>query len=111
MLVVDDRAAAALPEEVRAFLVPANTRGLSELRFKAWAYQEMRVPFPAEERMNLRVGKMFATAPFPSGSIAFYYYDYPFQLRERGWDHFTPGQMLQLKELGEPRRKMRKSDL
>jgi hypothetical protein len=107
MLVVDEQAAAVLPGEVQAHLAPAASPGLQELRLKQWALQELRVPFPGEERMNLRVGKMFADLPFPGGSVAFFYYDYEFQLRERGWDRFTPGEMLQLRELGEPKRKLR----
>jgi hypothetical protein len=62
------------------------------------------VPYPTEERINLRLGKQFAALPYPQGSMVFFYYDYEFELNERGWDKFSPGEMLKMETLGEPRR-------
>ena len=104
MVVLNEQAVETLPEEVRPFLRPGASAGLHELRFKEWAYQELRVPFPTEERLNLRLAKKFAALPYPVGSTVFFYYDYEFERDERGWDKFSPGEMLKLEELGEPRR-------
>jgi hypothetical protein len=104
-LVVSDRAAEVLPAEVQAQLVPGNGEGIQELGFKEWSYAELKVPFPAEERLILRVAKPFAELPYPRGSVVFFYYDHEFQLQERGWDMFSPREMMELQKLGEPRRK------
>lgn len=104
MLVLDEKAAQVLPEEVRAYLKPGAGGRLQELRFKQWALEELRVPFPTEERLNLRLAKHFAALPYPRGRVVFFYYDYEFEQEERGWDKFTPGQMLLLEKLPDPTR-------
>jgi len=104
MVVLDDRAVEVLPEELRPYLLPGRSKGLHELRFKEWSLKELKVPYPTEERINLRLGKRFAALPYPQGSMVFFYYDYEFELNERGWDKFSPGEMLRMETLGEPRR-------
>ena len=108
MLVLNDRAVETLPEEVRPFLLPGRGRGIHELQPKKWSYKELKVPFPTEERLNLAMARQFAELPYPRGSLVFFYYDYEFQLQERGWDKFSPGEMLKLEKLGEPRLKAAK---
>lgn len=102
MLVMDNAALGALPPAVRPFVIPAGDGHLHELRFKEWAFHELRAPLPSEERHHLRLAKQFATLPFPPNSLAFFYYDYEFELRTRGWDRFTPHQILQLNALPHP---------
>lgn len=107
MLVLNDRAVQALPAGVRPYLLPGKGEGVHELKFKEWAYLELKVPFPTEERLNLRMARELAALPFERGSMVFFYYDYEFELEERGWDMFSPAEMLRLESLGEPRRPMR----
>ncbi|MFN0126471.1 MAG: hypothetical protein ACKV19_07300 [Verrucomicrobiales bacterium] len=102
MLVMDDAALGSLPPAVRPFVRPAGDGHLHELRFKEWAFHELRAPLPCEERHLLRLAKQFATLPFPPHSLAFFYYDYEFELKTRGWDRFTPHQILHLNTLPDP---------
>lgn len=108
MLVVDERAAVAVPPRYRRHLTPSEVNAnLLELRFKDWTLDELKVPFPGEERMNLAVAKELAALPFPPGATVFFYHDYEFQLEQRGWDRLSPQEMLALEKLPEPRRAYR----
>ncbi|NNC89357.1 MAG: hypothetical protein HKN82_12930, partial [Akkermansiaceae bacterium] len=110
MLVLDQDAVVALPPRYRAYLVPSKVDDrLLELRLKDWTYKELRVPFPGEERMNLKIGRDLAALPFPAGANVFFYFDYEFQMQERGWDRFTPAEMREMKRFPAPRQKLREA--
>jgi hypothetical protein len=106
VIIVDEKAAAALPAEYQARLDPSTAgAGLRELRFLEWSLDELRVPFPAEKRNILAMGKKFAAMDFTRAGEVVFYTDFQFLLDERGWDIHTPQEMLALKDLPPLRRK------
>ena len=65
----------------------------------------MRVPFPAEERTILAMGKKFAAMDFVRSGEVLFYTDFQFLLEERGWDIYTPQEMLAMDGIPRLRRK------
>ncbi|MES2708948.1 MAG: hypothetical protein V4726_20300 [Verrucomicrobiota bacterium] len=106
MIVMDEPAAAALPAEWRKYLQQsAADPALRELRFMEWSLAELRLPLPSDERLLTALGRRCAGLDFVRAGRVFFYTDFAFLLKERGWDMYSPEEMRGMKHIPPLRRK------
>ncbi len=83
-----------------AFAVPSiNWAGLFEINVRQWALDELNVPPVDEDRVLLQVGKAFCESGI-NDQECFFYRDFPFRLRELGWDRHLPSEIRRTHRFG-----------
>jgi hypothetical protein len=101
IIVVDDAAAAALPESWRQRLIKSTVDpALRELRFLEWSLDELRAPVPGDPRHMMALARHCAAMRFAQAGRVRFYLDFPF-ITERGWETFSVQQIREMRAIPE----------
>jgi len=107
LIVVDDDAAAALPEAWKHYLKKStHNPEAQEVHFLEWSLDELGVPPPGDQRHLLALGRKCAAMNFAQQGRVLFYTDFSFLVKERGWDTFTPQEIRVMREIPKLRQRL-----
>ena len=93
-----DAASKLTPTQEPYLATPEGRETVQEIDLFSWVMGELNVPLPSEDGVLLDLSRSFVrTAGFTDDEL-FVYRDYPHMLAERGWDIYTPSELLRLRK-------------